>query len=40
MEKENYTKPEIKTEEVDLYAFCAYAGPVQVSQPNYGICCP
>lgn len=41
MKKEQYEKPTIKTEEIKLEALCAaYQGPVDVSQPLYGICCP
>jgi len=40
MEKESYTKPEIRTEQIDLYAFCDYgSGPIPAEQPLFGICC-
>jgi hypothetical protein len=41
MKKEQYEKPVLKTEEITAEAFCSvYQGPIAVSQPNYGICCP
>lgn len=40
MEKEKYEKPEIRTEEIEFGSFGSYSGPIGVSQPYYGICCP
>jgi hypothetical protein len=39
MEKEKYEKPEIRTEEIEFGSFGTYGGPVNIEQPNFGICC-
>jgi len=39
--KETYEKPEIRTEEIELFAYGEYGGgPVQVVHPFFGLCCP
>jgi len=38
--KETYEKPEIRTEEIELFAYGEYeAGPIQQMQPFFGLCC-
>jgi hypothetical protein len=39
MKKEQYEKPEIKAEELEISSFGSVAGPIQYLQPNFGICC-
>jgi hypothetical protein len=41
MKKEQYEKPELKTEELEIGSFgqAGPSGPVQYLQPNFGICC-
>lgn len=40
--KETYEKPEIRTEEIELFAYGEYGGggPIQVVHPFFGLCCP
>ena len=41
MKKEQYEKPELKTENIEMGSFgqAGPAGPVAYLQPNFGICC-
>ena len=38
--KETYEKPEIRTEEIELFAYGEYVNPAQQLQPWFGLCPP
>jgi len=40
MEREEYHKPRIKSEAIEIGAYGEYEGPIPEVEPFFGLCCP